>query len=70
MIPGITVISFHKMNASVQVTLEYNNTSDPRKNVFDYAVSNGWTLMEMRASKRNLEDIFRHLTQDGDPAHA
>ena len=70
MIPGITVISFHKMNASVQVTLEYNNTSDPRKNVFDYAVSNGWTLMEMSASKRNLEDIFRHLTQDGDPAHA
>ncbi len=70
MIPGITVISFHKMNASVQVTLEYNNTSDPRKNVFDYAVSNGWTLMEMSVSKRNLEDIFRHLTQDGDPAHA
>jgi hypothetical protein len=58
------------MSNSIQVTVEYSSTSDPRKDVFDYAVNHEWTLVEMSTSKRNLEDIFRNLTQDGGSANA
>mgnify|MGYP003326358711 CR=1 FL=1 len=69
-IPSISIESIHKMSNSIQVTLEHSSTSDPRKDVFDYAVNHEWTLVEMSTSKRNLEDIFRHLTQEGGSAHA
>ena len=54
----------------IQVILEYQNTVDPRKDVFEYAVEKGWIITEMSASKRNLEDIFRHLTTQGDVGNA
>ncbi len=69
-IPSINIHSIHKATDSIRVTLEHTSTSDPRKDVFDYAVNHEWTLVEMSTSTRNLEDIFRHLTQDGGSAHA
>lgn len=64
-IPGINVSSIQQNGNSVHTILEYSNTSDYRKDVFDHAVKQNWTVLEMSASKRNLEDIFRNLTQDG-----
>lgn len=69
-IPSITINSIKKDGPVVQVILEYQNTVDPRKNVFEYAVDKGWVITEMSASKRNLEDIFRHLTTNGDVGNA
>ena len=69
-IPSITVNSIKKDGPLVQVILEYQNTVDPRKDVFEYAVEKGWIITEMSASKRNLEDIFRHLTTHGDVGNA
>ena len=69
-IPSINVKSVKKSDNKTEVVLEYQNTSDPRKDVFEYAVKNEWVITEMRASKRNLEDIFRNLTSKGGPAHA
>ena len=69
-IPSITVHSIKKEGSMVQVILEYQNTVDPRKDVFKYAVEKGWIITEMSASKRNLEDIFRHLTTHGDVGNA
>ena len=69
-IPSITVNSIKKDGPLVQVILEYQNTVDPRKDVFEYAVEKGWIITEMSASKRNLEDIFRHLTTHGDVRNA
>ena len=69
-IPSITVHSIKKDGPLVQVILEYQNTVDPRKDVFKYAVEKGWIITEMSASKRNLEDIFRHLTTHGDVGNA
>ena len=69
-IPNITVNSIKKDGPLVQVILEYQNTVDPRKDVFKYAVEKGWIITEMSASKRNLEDIFRHLTTHGDVGNA
>jgi len=37
--------------------------SDIRKSIFDKAVSNGLTILEMRQDKANVEDIFRKLTK-------
>ena len=69
-IPSITVNSIKKDGPLVQVILEYQNTVDPRRDVFEYAVEKGWIITEMSASKRNLEDIFRHLTTQGDVGNA
>ena len=69
-IPSITVHSIKKEGSMVQVILEYQNTVDPRKDVFNYAVEKEWIITEMSASKRNLEDIFRHLTTHGDVGNA
>ena len=69
-IPSVDLNSINKTDESIQVVLEHGNGSDPRKDIFDYAVKNGWTILEMSASKRNLEDIFRHLTYEGDSADA
>jgi len=69
-IPSITISSIDKQDNSIIVSLEYSNSVDPRKDVFNYCVEKEWVLLEMRASKRNLEDIFRSLTGKGDSAHA
>ena len=69
-IPSITVDSIKKDGPLVKVILEYQNTVDPRKDVFEYAVDKGWVITEMSASKRNLEDIFRHLTTNGEVRNA
>jgi len=37
--------------------------SDIRKSIFDTAVSNRLTMLEMRQDKANVEDIFRKLTK-------
>lgn len=69
LIPGINIAKINQNEDSFQVSIEYNNGSDYRKDVFNHAVNQGWTLLEMSASKRNLEDIFRNLTNEGDESH-
>ena len=64
-IPSVSVKTIKKLEESVNITLEYQNTSDPRKDIFNYAVEKGWILTEMTLTRRNLEDIFRNLTGQG-----
>ena len=54
-----------KLDESINITLEYQNTSDPRKDIFNYAVEKEWILTEMSLTRKNLEDIFRNLTGQG-----
>tara|TARA_B100001250_G_scaffold101509_1_gene85316 strand:+ start:461 stop:1411 length:951 start_codon:yes stop_codon:yes gene_type:complete len=61
-IPSITIKTVKKLEDSISVTLEYQNTADPRKDIFNYAVEKKWVLTEMSLSRKNLEDIFRNLT--------
>ena len=61
-IPAITIKGLNKTVDKIQLSLEYKNNSDPRKDVFNYAVEKGWIITEMIVSKRNLEDLFRNLT--------
>ena len=64
-IPSVSVKTIKKLEESVNITLEYHNTSDPRKDIFNYAVEKEWILTDMTLTRKNLEDIFRNLTGQG-----
>ena len=64
-IPSITIQSISQNDDSMDILIEYPNTADPRKDIFGYAVDHGWSILEMSASKRDLDFIFRNLPQDG-----
>ena len=62
LIPSVSVKSVEKNENVNRILIEYSNNSDPRRDIFNYAVDNKWVIMEMSVTKRNLEDIFRNLT--------
>lgn len=64
-IPSITLKATTKTDNLVTMQIEYSSKSDPRKDIFNYAVEHKWIILEMSESKRNLEDIFRNLTSKG-----
>ena len=63
-IPSVKVKGIEKQKDSVIINIEYQNTSDPRKDLFKYSVDKGWTIIGMSVHKRNLEELFRNLTLD------
>ncbi len=70
-IPSVTVQGIEKQKQSILVQIEYQNTSDPRQDIFKYAVEKNWVITEMSVHKRNLEDLFRNLTlSKGEKANA
>ncbi len=61
-IPSINMTSIKRSNDSYKANIEYSSNSDPRKEIFNYAVEKEWILTEMSITEKNLEDIFRNLT--------
>ena len=64
-IPSINIQSIIKNNDSTEIMIEYSNNTDPRKDIFQYAIDHDWIILEMSATKKDLESIFRKLTQGG-----
>ena len=64
-IPSIDIKSIQKENSSTNISINYAATSDPRADIFNYAVEKKWSILQMVSSKQNLEDIFRNLTSSG-----
>ena len=64
-IPSIDIKSIQKENSSTSISINYVATSDPRADIFNYAVDKKWSILQMVSSKQNLEDIFRNLTSSG-----
>ena len=64
-IPSIDIKSIQKENSSTSISINYVATSDPRADIFNYAVEKKWSILQMVSSKQNLEDIFRNLTSSG-----
>ncbi|MBQ1535087.1 MAG: ATP-binding cassette domain-containing protein [Ruminococcus sp.] len=65
-LPGVKSVSFSKeRKGSLDVEITAQKDSDIRKDVFDTAAGNGWTILEMRSSKLTLEEIFIRLTENG-----
>ncbi|MCB0831965.1 MAG: ATP-binding cassette domain-containing protein [Bacteroidetes bacterium] len=48
------------------VHVEYPNHMDLRQALFEYAIGNQWTVLEMSRHKVSLEDVFRNLTVEGE----
>jgi ABC-2 type transport system ATP-binding protein len=69
-IPSVTLKSTQKDESITTLIFEYSGKSDPRRDIFNYAVENNWTVLEMSETKQNLEDIFRNLTRKGEEAIA
>ena len=65
-IPQVNVKSIKKDENRFNIDLEYKSGSDPREDIFNHAVSQSWIITEMRVSEKNLEDIFRNLTNTSD----
>ena len=52
----------------VRLTLITVGVEDLRPQIFELAKSDGWTLFELHQEAGNLEDLFRQLTTDREPA--
>ena len=50
-IPSIKIKSQTENEKSHLVSLEYANTSDPRADVFNYAVEKKWIIIKMNSTK-------------------
>ena len=61
-VPSINLGRISENKGTTTVQLEYPTKSDPRKDIFAYAISKDWVILEMTPAKTNLEDIFRKLT--------
>jgi len=61
-IPSVGIKSISKEKSFTKIIIEYPKNNDPRADIFKYAVEKEWTILEMVATKQNLEDIFRNLT--------
>jgi len=68
--PQITVAEVEKKGKLLEVALEYPNTVDPRRELFQYAVDKQWTILEMSRHRTSLEDVFRNLTIEGGASDA
>ena len=64
-IPSIKYISMDESNGIQSVQFEYGKDTDPREDLFHYALENNWTILKMNPHTTNLEDIFRNLTKEG-----
>jgi len=63
-IPSIDIASISKEDTYTKINIKYPKNNDPRSDIFKYAVDKGWTILEMFATRQNLEDIFRNLTSN------
>ena len=65
-IPSIDISSISKEDTYTKINIKYPKNNDPRSDIFNYAVDKGWTILEMFATKQNLEDLFRNLTSSSE----
>ena len=61
-IPSIDIKSISQEDSYTNIKIDYPKNNDPRSDIFKYAVDKDWVILEMVATKQNLEDIFRNLT--------
>ena len=67
---NIQINEIENKEAEKFVKLEYPNNIDPREQIFDYANTQNWKILEMSRHKVSLEDVFRNLTVEGGSVNA
>ena len=53
----------------IESTVEYDQSLDPREQIFHYAKDSGWVILKMNPVSDNLEDVFRDLTSTRELTH-
>jgi len=66
-IKNINILDVKRTKGTLESIIQYDDLSDPRVDIFNYAKDNNWILVKMNPTSDNLEDVFRDLTS-GDPA--
>ncbi len=68
-ISDVQVTKIETQNGSQIAHIEYSNSIDPRRDIYQFAVQNQWIILEMSRYKVSLEDVFRNLTIEGGQAN-
>lgn len=64
-IKSVSVKNIDEVGGKYMIKMEYPIGKDPREDIFDYAMTSKWKILEMSPNKANLEDVFRNLTMKG-----
>ena len=64
-IDTLNIKNIEDVDGKYIIKMEYPADSDPREQIFDYAMKSNWKILEMSPNKANLEDVFRNLTMEG-----
>ena len=64
-LPGVNAVQPQQGGPAegLALRLEVAPKADPRAQIFETAVKQGWSLRELHLVERNLEDVFRQLTR-------
>ena len=64
-VANINVVEVNEKKDHHVIQLEYSQETDPREDLFNYAVNSDWVILKMTPTTTDLEDVFRKLTMDG-----
>ena len=64
-VENLNVVEIGEKKDHHVIQLEYPQETDPREDLFNYAVSSGWVILKMTPTTTDLEDVFRKLTMEG-----
>ena len=63
-VENLNVVEIGEKKDHHVIQLEYPQETDPREDLFNYAVSSGWVILKMTPITTDLEDVFRKLTME------
>ena len=64
-VANINVVKVNEKKDHHVIQLEYSQETDPREDLFNYAVNSDWVILKMTPTTTDLEDVFRKLTMEG-----
>ena len=64
-VANINVVEVNEKKDHHVIQLEYSQETDPREDLFNYAVNSDWVILKMTPTTTDLEDVFRKLTMEG-----
>ena len=63
--PQVNIAINEVENETVKLEMTYPQSTDYRKDIYNYIKKQDWTILEMQRHISSLEDVFRNLTTGG-----
>jgi ABC-2 type transport system ATP-binding protein len=63
-VPGVLRVAAQESQGWCRAICECEPARDLRADLFEVVVSNGWRLRELKAERRNLEEVFVEITRE------